>query len=164
MPHHMPRTWVLAMNATRARILRRLEDDPDDAENDPPGAAELVLRTESRHLKDVMADAPGRSFSSGSAGRRSAIAYGSDPLAEDERLFVGQVAMLLDAHRRSGDFDRLAVFAEPGTLGMLRRHLPERLRAVITAEVPRNLLHLTPHELRRAVRRDLAGREGGDVS
>jgi protein required for attachment to host cells len=139
------------MNATRARILRGLDPVPD------PAAAELVMRTEAHRLKDIMADKPGRSFASHGGGRRSAMAYGSDPLEEDERVFARQVLALLESHRLASDFERLAIIAEPGVLGRLRQEMPARLRELVVAEVPKNLLHLTPRELPEAVLHEIEG-------
>jgi protein required for attachment to host cells len=137
------------MNATRARILRDLHPAPGG------GSTELVLKSEAHHLRDIMTDRPGRSFSSGSAGRRSAMEYRTDPLEEDERDFARQVIALLDTHRRSGDFDALAVYAEHELLGMLRKEMPESLKERVVREVPKNLVHLPPHELPAVIVSDI---------
>jgi protein required for attachment to host cells len=148
LPHHK-RTWSLVMNATRARIVRGIHHRSGEAQT------ELVLKTEAHKLKDILSDRPGRSFSSGSAGRRSAMAYGSDPLEEDERNFVRQVLTLLDTHRRSEDFDALTVYAEPQTLGMIRNEIPAGLKGLVVKEVAKNLVHLSPHELQAILCADL---------
>lgn len=129
----MKTEWILVMNATRARIIRGL---PKHGE---PAPSELVVRSESHKLRDIMSDKPGRSFSSGSKGRRSAISYGTDPLREDEMQFVREVVALLDMHRLAGDFDSLVVFSDPHMLGVLRGRLPPALKALIRREVPKNL-------------------------
>ncbi len=147
MPLNKSKLWVLAMNSARARILRDLAGDG--------GQTELVLRSEAHKLRDIMADKPGRSFSSMGGGRRSAMEYGSDPLAEDEREFIRQVIAVLQSHRRAGDFDALAVFAEHEVLGRLRQLMPSILKDMVIKEVPKNLLHLSPHELPQAIARDI---------
>jgi protein required for attachment to host cells len=143
------KTWTLAMNATVARILRGLPS----RDFSPP--AELVLRAEHRALRDVMADKQGRSFHATGDGRRSAMEYGSDPLREDLLAFVRQVRDLLETHVRAGDFTALAVFADPKVLGLLREQLGEGLRARIVFEAPKNLLHLSEHDLAHAIEADL---------
>jgi protein required for attachment to host cells len=142
-------TWILVMNGTRARIIRGLPGNGETTLD------ELVLRSEHKRLKDIMADKPGRSFSIGSGGRRSAMEYGSDPLAEDERDFLRRVIDLLDAHRRAGDFTSLAVFAEPSVLGEFRKLVPGPLAAKIQSEHAANLLHLAPRELAEKVGQEL---------
>ncbi|MDP2079468.1 MAG: host attachment protein [Pseudotabrizicola sp.] len=123
---------------------------------------ELVLRSEARHLRDIMSDKPGRSFTSMGDGRRSAIEYAGDPIAEDQREFIRHIIALLESHRRAGDFDTLAVFAEHDMLGHLRRMIPQTLADLVIREVPKNLLHLSAQELAEAVAREL--RDGSDIS
>jgi len=140
------KTWALAMNATHARIVRALERTGEGL------PAELVLRSENRHLKDIMADKPGRSFTSMGGGRRSSMEYASDPIREDQREFVRQVVRVLETHRLAGDFDALAVFAAPAVLGLLRDEMPSRLAATIVEESPKNLMHLSDNDLAHAIR------------
>jgi len=88
--------------------------------------------------------------------------YASDPLAEDQREFIRQVIALLDSHRRAGDFDRLAIFAEHDMLGNLRQMMPQSLRDKVVREVPKNLLHLPAQELSEVVLRGV--KDGPDIS
>lgn len=108
-----------------------------------------------------MSDKPGRSFASMGGGRRSAMEYASDPVAEDQREFIRQVISLLESHRRAGDFDRLAVFAEHDTLGHLRQMMPQTLADLVIREVPKNLLHHSAQELAEVVSREL--QDGSDI-
>lgn len=149
MRNERARLWVLAMNSTHARILRGL--NPHAATS----ADELVMQTEARKLRDIMSDKPGREFSSGSLGRRSAVSYASDAIAEDRRAFIRQVLAMLEDHRRAGEFDRLAIFAEHEVLGDLRHLLPSALKAMLVREVPKNLLHLSAEDLATAVFNEL---------
>lgn len=149
MPTRRLKLWALAMNSARARILRGLDGNGEGA------MAELVMRSESPKLRDIMADKPGRSFTSMGGGRRSAMEYSSDPVAEDAREFVRQVIALLESHRRADDFDSLAVFAEPDTLGYLRQLMPAPLREKVIKEVPKNLLHLSSHELPQVIAKEI---------
>jgi protein required for attachment to host cells len=150
------KTWALVINGARCRILRELSSL---AENPP---AELVLRSESRNLREIMSDKPGRSFASMGGGRRSAMEYTSDPVAEDQREFIRQVIALLESHRRAGDFEKLAVFAEHDMLGHLRQLMPKSLRDLVIREVPKNFLHLPAQELVEVVVREL--RDGTELS
>lgn len=139
------RTWALAMNGTRARILRGVEDSDGE---DP---VELVSRAHATHLRDIMSDQPGRSYSSGSIGRRSGIELGSDPILRDMQDFASETAEFLEKHRRAGDFARLAVFAEPKMLGILRKESPATLWATVILDRPLNLIALSERELRERV-------------
>ena len=144
--------WALVLNATRARILRGV------APGDGPAAPELVLRSEQRHLRDMISDKPGRSFASAGGGRRSAMSAPSDPVREDERAFVREVIAVLESHRLAGDFDLLAVFASPEMLGILRALTPDGLRARIVAETTKNLAHESERDLVRIVSETLNGK------
>jgi protein required for attachment to host cells len=141
--------WALAINSTRSRILRGLSP------SDYGAPAELVLRCEARNLREIMSDKPGRSFASAGGGRRSAMAYSSDLIAEDQRDFIRQVIAVLESHRRAGDFGSLAVFAEHDMLGHLRQLMPQALRDLVICEVPKNLLHLSTQELPLVISREL---------
>lgn len=150
------RTWALVMNSARCRILRGISPGAADA------LAELVLRSESRNLREIMSDKPGRSFASAGGGRRSAMEYASDPIAEDQREFIRQIIALLESHRRAGDFTRLAVFAGHDMLGLLRQMMPQPLRDMVIHEVAKNLLHLSAPDLQGAILREL--QDGSDLS
>ena len=143
--------WALALNSTRARVLRGVRKGP------ATDADELELCSRHRDLREIMADKPGRSFSSASAGRRSSMEYGSDPIHEDERAFAKEVVELLETHRKAGDFDRLAIFASPEMLGIIRPELTDALRKLISAEVPKNLMHETEAGLMQIVADELFG-------
>ncbi len=95
-------------------------------------------------------------------GRRSAIEYASDPVAEDQKEFIRQVISLLESHRRAGDFDRLAIFAEHDMLGHLRQMMPQTLAGLVIREVPKNLLHHSAQDLAEAISRELEN--GSDIS
>jgi protein required for attachment to host cells len=155
MPGKTNRTWALVINSAHCRVVRGVAAKPEDA------LGELVLETEAKDLREIMSDKPGRSFASKGGGRRSAIEYASDPVAEHQRAFIRQALELLESHRRKGDFDKLAVFAEHDMLGHLRQLMPKSLRDTVIREVPKNLLHLSEHELSEVVAREL--KNGSDV-
>jgi protein required for attachment to host cells len=142
---HMPRLWVLAADATRARIFRNVWST-HAGKADP----ELVLRSENKRLRDMMTDKPGRSFAS-VGSMRSAMGPHSDPVREDEKEFASSIAEVLECHRLAGDFDELAIFAAPQLLGDLRDVLPHGLKAVTVSEVPKNLTKQPAEEIYRAV-------------
>lgn len=156
MPAKTVRTWALVINSAHCRVLRGVSAKGDDA------LGELVLESEVKDLRDIMSDKPGRSFASTGGGRRSAMEYASDPVADHQRAFIRQVIDLLEGHRRAGGFDRLAVFAEHDMLGHLRQLMPQSLRDTVIREVPKNLLHLSEHELAKVVSQELT--DGPELS
>lgn len=136
---------MLVMNGVRARILGGVQD------GDGKDHVELVSRAPSTHLRGIMTDKPGRSFSSGATARRSAVEMGSDPILRDMQDFASETADLLEKHRRAGDFARLAVFAEPKMLGVLRKESPATLWATVFLALPLNLIALSERDLRSRV-------------
>ena len=144
-----PVEWFLVMDETRARLLQGLPARGVAA------VPELVIRAEHRKLRDLMADKPGRSFSSGSAGHRSAMENGSDPLLHDKIDFLRQAFALVEAHRRAGSFDRLVIVAGPRMLGLIRSEMPKALQSFVSREIGRNLAGLPEAALPNALRREM---------
>lgn len=131
------RTWVVVADGDQAKIF----------EHDGPGKglhAVKDLNLEQDHLKaqDIMADKPGRAYSSAGPGSRAAVDYRSDPVAERERRFVERLADLLDHKHRDGAFDRLVIAAAPAALGDLRPALSVELKGIVLAELSKDLTNL----------------------
>lgn len=142
--------WVLVMNSSRARVVRGLP--PRGA----PALPELSMRSPNRRLGEIMADKPGRSFSSGAQGRRSAMDYASDPVREHDLDFARQVVAMLESHRAAGDFASLSVIAAPQMLGLLREAMPPALAALVRRESDKNLAGVDDSVLHDAIRAELA--------
>lgn len=145
MPVPPRRLCALAMSTTRVRILRDL---------DRAGAApdEIDFAIPAQHLQDVMADKPGRSFASIGDGRRSAMEYASDPLADETGRMLRQAVAVMEDELRNGRVREIAVFAEPGVLGAWRKLASDAVQAAVIREEPVNHLQLAPAELRRTLR------------
>lgn len=140
-------TWGLAIDGSRARIVRDLESPLHGA----PIPEELGLEVQPRRLAEIMADKPGRGHAS-TGTARSAMEYASDPVREEEKAFCEEVLWLLGTHHRRGDFDRLVVAAEPRMLGHLRDRRTPAIAAAIVAESPKDWTKLSPADLRDRLR------------
>lgn len=147
---HKPEIWILLADAARARVLKKPGRAPDMMQ----APAEIVFEAEAEHrpLRDIMADAPGRSFAS-SGGRRSAMEYHSDPVREQTRRFATSVLADLEARFDAGEFDELVICAPPRMLGALREAIPEKLAAVVRSEVAKDYTKLPPLALRETLQR-----------
>ena len=143
------KTWALVSDGVRARILRDLEDGNS---HDP---IELVSKAKSTHLREYLSDKAGRSFASGADGRRSAMEPGSDPVLRDMQDFAQETFSVLEDHFRKRNLTRLAIFAAPKMLGVLRREIPASLKDAVTLERDLNLVNLPEADLRNAVIRAL---------
>ncbi|MCE6951331.1 host attachment protein [Cereibacter sphaeroides] len=140
--------WVLVIDATRARILRGI------GETGQPLMPELVLKAESRHLRDIMSDSGQRDAKRGEPGKEEA----TDPLLEDERQFLRGVVAVLESHRMANEIHRLAVFGDLRSLAMLHAILPSTLGRLLLAEMPLDLVNVSPQDLPHVVRDHLASR------
>ncbi|MBN9363803.1 MULTISPECIES: host attachment protein [unclassified Devosia] len=134
-------TWILIADGATAKVF----------EHTKPGkglqAVEgLMFAQTPLKAGEIMADRPGRSFSSVGHGR-SAIEPSSDPVAVRERRFVETVAEELERQHQQRAFDQLIVAAAPTALGDLRPALSKGLRDTIVAELPKDLTNLPTAQL-----------------
>ena len=140
------RTWVLVADGARARIIRKLA-----ASAKTEGQVEdLVFNAEHKQLHELMSDRPGRSFAPQGA-RRSAMEYHSDPVREQEEEFAAVLVRRLVLHHTAGEFDALAIVAEPRMLGLIRQNLPKSISDLIAIEAAKDLTKLPGGKLRAAV-------------
>lgn len=126
-------TWVLIADGAQARIL--------EYSGPSKGLVQVEgLKFEDAHLKnrEIMADRPGRAFSSAGYGR-SAMEQRTDPVDHRESEFLRSVAELLNQKCLEGAFRRLVIAAGPQALGDLRRFLTSGTKEKVTAEIPKNL-------------------------
>jgi protein required for attachment to host cells len=126
-------TWVLIADGAQARVLEY------------PGPSKgLVqvegLKFEDAHMKnrEIMADRPGRAYSSAGYGR-SAMEQRTDPAEYRETEFLRSVAELLNQKGLEGAFRRLVIAAPPQALGDLRKFLSSATMEKVTAEIPKDL-------------------------
>jgi len=100
------------------------------------------------HDRDFKSDAPGRVFDHAPGpGRRGATGHhstGADdrrPRKHEAQLFARHIAEVLEQAQQRRSFDRLIIMAGPPFLGVLREAFPAALRALVIAEVPKDLVH-----------------------
>lgn len=140
-------TWVVLADGARARIIAQ----------DGPGA-ELTSVYEEEDVKaklpgrEINADRPGRTFDSG--GRGDAAAQGrhayeppTDPRWKEQADFIRSVAELLEDAAHQGSFERLVLIAPPKALGELRASLSKNVSRMVCAELPKDLVAVSIHEL-----------------
>lgn len=140
-----PKTWALVTNGVRAKVLRGLETSA------PEQLIEISTKSASPHLGEIMSDRAGRSFASDGHGRRSAMEPGSDPILRDMQDFAGEMLEMLEARHHAGEMTRLAIFAAPKMLGILRKQMPASLRGAVFLQRDLNLIGLSGADLREAV-------------
>ncbi len=145
-------TCVVVADQGEARLYRML----------PPASLRLIGRHENPaarlHDRDLKSDRPGRVYNSAAApgSRRGAVAHHATggertPRRQSATVFARQIAGEIKATAKTTPFDHLILVAEPRFLGTLRRALPAALRAKVTGQIARDLMHLPAAQLRSRV-------------
>jgi protein required for attachment to host cells len=135
------KTWILIADGARARIL--LNEGPGK------GVAPLEGGTfESAHdaTRDLGDGKPGRTFESANTARH-AYEPRTDPHRELKRDFAVELAAMLDQRLLEKDYDRVILVAPPKMLGDLRGALTDAVRAVLYAELDKDLTKTPVKEL-----------------
>jgi protein required for attachment to host cells len=133
-------TWILIADGAHARIF---------ANRGPGNGIELVegkIDADHRPTHEIVADRLGRTHESVGATRH-AIAAEHDPHRELKHTFAVKLAHMLDQRRAEHAYDRLVLVAPPKTLGDLREALPSSVRALVRAELDKDLTKTPVAEL-----------------
>lgn len=136
-------TWILVADGAEAKVF----------EHSGPGKGlkplgDLHFQEEPLQAREIMADKPGRAFTSGGQGAgRSGYEYSSDPVQVRERRFVERVAGEIEKHHQKKAFDQLIIAAAPTALGDLRPALSKQLRETVVAELPKDLTNIPNGQL-----------------
>ncbi|MEM7773998.1 MAG: host attachment protein [Pseudomonadota bacterium] len=130
------RTWIVIADGARARVLLH-----DRSGGGIRAIETLDFRGPNLPDRDIHADKPGRTFDSVGAGRH-AMEPKSDPHRTAKFDFARTLATFLDEQRAADAFDRLVIAAAPATLGDLRAALSPALKAVVHAELPKDLTQM----------------------
>lgn len=126
-------TWVLIADGAQARVLEYWGPSK--------GLVQIEgLKFEDAHLRNrqIMADRPGRAYSSAGFGR-SAMEQRTDPSDYREAEFLRSVADLINRKCVAGAFRKLVIVAPPQALGELRRFLSSATMEKVTAEIAKDL-------------------------
>ncbi len=110
--------------------------------------------------RDLESDRPGSGF--GVNGKRSAMDGERSTKKEHINRFARHVARAIEAGRRHRQFDQLVLIAAPRMLGLIRPYLSWPCRALIAAEIRKDLSDADERELRKYLpRAALARRRPG---
>lgn len=136
-------TYVLIADGARARIVL----------NEGPGRGlvaaypnDFVSSASRLHTRDLVADKPGRGFESAD-GSRHAMTPRVDWHRNKKHQFAKSMARVLDKAAARKAFDRLILVAPPDSLGVLRKALTGKTRALVTAEIPKDLTKVPIRDL-----------------
>ena len=142
----MDRTWLVAANRTRARILA--VESPTAA---PAEVFDLVNPAGRIHERDLQSDASGRFYGKGEWNQGHVATASEDFNDRETERYVVDLRNYLDHARNEHRFDRLWIVASPGLLGLLRKSFPKPLRDHIDLEVDKDLTTEQPRDILRHV-------------
>lgn len=133
------KTWILVADGARARIV----------ENNGPGkglepALNYEFAASHAPTRDIGADKPGRGKGGGSH-------HVMDPKVNwhnfEKHLFADSMAKVLEKANNDHVFGALVLVAPAKVMGELRKKLSSGVKDKITAELGKDLTHLSLHEL-----------------
>ena len=126
-------TWVLIADGAQARVL--------EYTGPSKGLTQIEgLKFEDARLRsgEIMADRPGRSYSSAGYGR-SGMEQRTDPRDHRETEFLRTVAELINKKALENVFRKLVIAAPPQALGDLRKFLSPAATEKVSAEIAKDL-------------------------
>lgn len=136
-----PRTWIVVANGARARIARH-----DGPRSGLRPAMNFEFAAPHAPTRAFVSDRPGSYPDRGALGFHR-LAPRTDRRDYERTLFASDLARVIAKAASHKEFDRLVLVAPPDALGRLRAALNRRARALIAAEVSKDLTHVPIHAL-----------------
>ena len=134
--------WIVVADSSKARFF-----------NAPAGGKleelETLTHPQSRlPEQDMSRDRPGLAMDGGGQGRHG-LEPSSDPKRQEAQIFSRIVADTLDKAHGQQKFQKLALFAAPAFLGMLREQMTKAVAGTIFLEVSKNISALSVSEIQK---------------
>ena len=126
----MQRVWILAADASRARLFERSAPDQPTQEIE-----DLVNPAGRNRDRDLRSDAEGRYPSKGQRGQAHTSQRHVDAVDHETERFAKRVGDMLDHARALHRFDRLYLVGAPRFLGMLRKDIAKDVSRCSAREV-----------------------------
>jgi protein required for attachment to host cells len=136
----MPTTWIIAADASRARILQVA---------DPEQLVEIedFLNPDGRlSERELVTDAEPRLH--GSTGQHSAR-EATSAVEHSVELFAKRIGNYLDKARNDHRYDRLLLVAPPRLLGQIRKELGKEVEKLVVDEIDKDLSWFNAREIER---------------
>ncbi|MEW9897539.1 host attachment protein [Chitinivorax sp. PXF-14] len=137
----MQTTWILAADASRARIF---EFDESQHLREIEGFEHAAGHARNQ---DLTADAEGRFAGRGGHGQGGAPEPVTDPVQHELERFSMNVSAYLDRAAMQNRYDHLCVFAAPRLLGAMRQHFGDETQRRIDEAVAKDVSKLSPKAL-----------------
>jgi protein required for attachment to host cells len=139
---NMPTTWILAADASRARVFEQTSARGDLRE------VETFEHPEGRaHNRDLVTDGHGRYFGRGEREQGHTAPPRESAVEHENELFAKRLAEHLRLARTQSRFDRLRLVAAPKFLGLLRQNLDKEVDRVVVEAIAKDVAWFDPHSL-----------------
>jgi protein required for attachment to host cells len=136
-----PVTWIVIADGHRARVF--LQEGPGMSLS-PSAEPEMTHALPAS--RDIVSDRPGRSQESAGTVRH-AIEPRVDWHRHEKQLFAQEIAKKIASGAARKAFERLVLVAPPQMLGDLRSALPQHVKAMVVAEVAKDLTQVPMQEI-----------------
>jgi protein required for attachment to host cells len=138
----MATTWIVAADASRARILQV-------ADRERLVEVEDFVNPEGRlHNREINSDAKGRFRGPDRPGGHSSD-DGEHTVDHYNELFAKRVADYLDKARNEHRYERLVIVAAPKVLGQIRKRLGKEVEKLVVDDLDKDLSWLNAREIER---------------
>ena len=133
------KTWIVLADAASVRV----------AVNEGPGKGVYGVSAGGLAAAPVTAlsDAPG--ITNASVGPNRGGISDPDLKGQAAAAFADDIIRFLEAEKAGDAFQRLVLVAPPSMLGLLRQRLTQPLRAVLRADIDKDLTHVSLKDLPR---------------
>lgn len=146
MNNALSKYWVLVADSGKARIIE-LRRKPAEFHE----VQELVSESQHQPSRELMSDASGRAFHVQGPSSHSMVSR-SDAHDRAKYEFSRKLVGKLEQAANMNAFERLAIFADPKTLGRLRQHMSKSLSARVTDELNLDLVGIPLDSLEQRIR------------
>jgi protein required for attachment to host cells len=136
----MATTWIVAADASRARILQVMDREQRLAEIE-----DLTNPGGRLNERDMTSDAEPRFRGTDGPGSDREAKGGA--VDHEVEVFAKKLGDYLDKARTSQRYDRLHLIAPPKFLGQLRKELGKEVGKLVAEELPKDLSWLNAREL-----------------
>jgi protein required for attachment to host cells len=143
----MKRSWLVVADGSRARIFSYIDKHGAwdlEHEIDHPAARS--------HTRDLVTDQQGRVRQSGYGNYAPAMSNHVDAHAQEEVKFARGLADRMAHGLDDRAYDRIGLVAPPHFLGLLRRHVSDRVASMLFLELGKDYTAAGEPELRERLR------------
>lgn len=152
----MQTTWVIAADASRARIFQVL------GRNESIEELETFVHMEGRQMdRELRTDAQGQYFSVGAQGSNAKMGHAAEertsPTEHAADVFSKTLSDYLEKARTQHKYDQLCLIAPPKFLGLLRQNLSKEAQKLVEKEIPKDISWFNPRDIESYIK-DASGR------